>query len=134
MISCVIMVNPGAFQGARKAFLMGEKEAYSQAVDDGYIAEAVGKIQRRFFKRFPVELADDFEPTAEDLAKVDNDEIDMDHAEPDREKLSEREYEAAVKALEERQKRVAFKKGVSILIPKFWRSGFGMLVVYLGSL
>ncbi|PPQ77171.1 hypothetical protein CVT26_008091 [Gymnopilus dilepis] len=105
------MVNPGAFKGVRKLFLMGEKEAYSQAVEDGYIVEAVARTQRRFFKRFPIDLPDEIEPSPEELAKVDDEEIEIDYPEPDREKLSEEEYEAAVKALEERRKRVAFKKG-----------------------
>ena len=107
------MVNPGAFQGARKAFLLGEKEAYSQAVDEGYVPEAVAKIQRRYFKRFPVDLPDNVEPSEEQLAAVDDDEIEPEFPEPDAEKLSAQEYEAAMTALDERRKKILFKKGVS---------------------
>ncbi|PPQ88063.1 hypothetical protein CVT26_007993, partial [Gymnopilus dilepis] len=106
------MVNPGAFHGARKAFLMGEKEAYSQAVDEGYAAECIAKIQRRFFKRFPIDLPDEAEPTAEELAKVDDDEIEPDFPEPERDKMSQQEYEAALDVLEERRKKLVFKKGI----------------------
>ncbi|PPR07728.1 hypothetical protein CVT26_003721 [Gymnopilus dilepis] len=105
------MVNPGAFQGARKIFLMGEKDAYSQAVDEGYIAEGIAKIQRRFFKRFPIDLPDNVDPSPEELAKVDDEEIEPDYPEPERDKMSEAEYEAALKTLDERRKRVAFRKG-----------------------
>ena len=52
---------------------MGEKEAYSQAVDEGYIAECTAKIQRRFFKRFPIDLPDEVEPTPEELASCNGD-------------------------------------------------------------
>ena len=128
------MVNPGAFHGARKAFLMGEKEAYSQAVDEGYAAECIAKIQRRFFKRFPIDLPDEAEPTAEELAKVDDDEIEPDFPEPERDKMSQQEYEAALDVLEERRKKLVFKKGVSICFQKVGRSVCGMPVVYSGTL
>ncbi|PPQ98301.1 hypothetical protein CVT26_013496 [Gymnopilus dilepis] len=104
------MVNPGAFKGARKAFLMGEKETYSRAVDDGYVAEAVAQIQRRFFKRFPLDLPDDVDPTEETLAAVDDDEIEPEREAPDPDTMTKEEYEAAIMVVESRQKKIAFRR------------------------
>ena len=110
------MVNPGAFQGARKAFLLGEKEAYRQAMEEGYIAEAIANIQRRFFKRFPVDLPDDVDPSEEALAAVDDEAIEPEYERPDPEKMSSEEYEEAIKKMEERQKKISFKRGVSVAV------------------
>ncbi|KAF8869052.1 hypothetical protein CPB84DRAFT_1856813 [Gymnopilus junonius] len=105
------MVNPGAFQGAWKAFLMGEKEFYSQAVDDGFVAEAVAKIQLRYFKRFPIDLPEEEDPSPEDLAAVDDDAIEPDYQEPDPEKMTSKEYEEAMEKLGSRQRKIAFRRG-----------------------
>ncbi|KAF8885406.1 hypothetical protein CPB84DRAFT_1750199 [Gymnopilus junonius] len=105
------MVNPGAFQGAWKAFLMGEKEFYSQAVDDGFVAEAVAKIQLRYFKRFPIDLPEEEDPSPEDLAAVDDDAIEPDYQEPDPEKMTSKEYEEAMEKLGSRQRKIAFHRG-----------------------
>lgn len=120
------MVNPGAFQGARKTFLMGKKEAYSQAVDNGYVAEAVAKIQRRYFKRFPIDLSDKVEPTPEELAAIDDDIINPKYEEPDEEKMTTEEYKLAMEKLDVRRTRVAFHKGVS----QAWRS-WRLLVTHM---
>ena len=66
------MVNPGAFRGSRKEFLMSEKAAYSAGMAGGYGADALVLIQRRYFKRYPVDLPHHEEPTAEHLAAVDD--------------------------------------------------------------
>ncbi|KAF8876893.1 hypothetical protein CPB84DRAFT_1852837 [Gymnopilus junonius] len=105
------MVNPRAFQGARKIFLTGEKEAYSQAVDEGFVPEAVVKIQHRYFKRFPIDLPDEVDPTPEELAAVDDEAIDPEYPEPDPEKMTGAEYEAAMEELSKRQRKIAFWKG-----------------------
>ncbi|KAF8907255.1 hypothetical protein CPB84DRAFT_1843965 [Gymnopilus junonius] len=105
------MVNPGAFQGARKAFLMGKKEFYSQAVDDGFVAEAVAKIQLRYFKRFPIDSPEEEDPSPEDLAAVDDDAIEPNYQEPDPEKMTSKEYEEAMEKLGSRQRKIAFHRG-----------------------
>ncbi|KAF8971656.1 hypothetical protein BDZ97DRAFT_1650694 [Flammula alnicola] len=104
------MVNPGAFRGSRKVFLMSQKEAYIEAVAGNYAAEAVALIQRRYFKRYPVELPHDVEPSEEHLAAVDDDAIDADYKEPDAEKLSPEEYAEALVMLERRQKILEFRR------------------------
>ncbi|KAF8875013.1 hypothetical protein CPB84DRAFT_1752823 [Gymnopilus junonius] len=105
------MVNPGAFRGARKVFLMGEKDTYSQAVEDGYVVEAVSKIQCRYFKRFPIDLPEEEDPTPEQLAAIDDDEIEPDFQEPDAEKMTMEEYVAEMEKLGSRQRKIAFKRG-----------------------
>jgi hypothetical protein len=40
------MVNPSAFHGLQKEFLMGEKAAYSTGMAGGYVADALALIQR----------------------------------------------------------------------------------------
>ena len=67
------MVNPGAFQGSRKAFLLSQKADYRDGVVGGYAADALAKIQRKYFKRYPIDLPDLKEPSAEWLAAVDDD-------------------------------------------------------------
>ena len=95
---------------------MGEKEAYRQAMEEGYIAEAIANIQRRFFKRFPVDLPDDVDPSEEALAAVDDEAIEPEYERPDPEKMSSEEYEEAIKKMEERQKKISFKRGVSVAV------------------
>ncbi|KAF8958798.1 hypothetical protein BDZ97DRAFT_1596211, partial [Flammula alnicola] len=67
------MVNPGAFRGSRKEFLMNEKVNYSPGVAGGYAAEALAIIQRHYFKRYPIDLPHDEEPAAGSLDAVDDD-------------------------------------------------------------
>jgi len=107
------MVNPGAFQGGRKVFLMAEKVAFAAAVEGGYARDALANIQRRYLKRYPLDLAHDKEPTPEHLATVDDNEADDDPEEPDKEALTSEEYVIALEKIEERQKLMIFRKGVS---------------------
>ena len=66
--------------------------------------------------------------------EVDDDVIEPDYPEPEQDKMTGEEYEAALNALEERRKKLIFKKGVSICFQKVRRSVVGMPVVYSGSL
>ncbi|KAF9471337.1 hypothetical protein BDN70DRAFT_939020 [Pholiota conissans] len=107
------MVNPGAFRGMRKEFLMSEKAAYSAAVEGGYAADALAQIQRRYFKRFPIDLPHDEDPSPEALALVDDDAADPEPntSEPDPERLSLEEFAATMEHVEERRKLLQFRKG-----------------------
>ena len=107
------MVNPGAFRGSRKEFLMGEKAAYSAAMAGGYGADALALIQRRYFKRYPVDLPHHEEPTAEHLAAVDDDAPEPEPEEPNPENMTKEECEAATKELDRRQTILKFRKAVS---------------------
>lgn len=109
------MPNPGAFHGARKAFLLAEKPTYALAVDDGAAADGLADIQRRFFKRFPIDLPDDQEPTPEHLAAVDDKAADRDVEHPDPTKMTPTDFVSAMEAMKVRQERLIFKKAVSDL-------------------
>ena len=107
------MVNPGTFLGQRKAFMLGEKLAYSEGVKGGFAADALATIQRRYFKRFPVDLPHDDEPSAESLEAVDDDEPEPERVEPDRDTLNEEEFAAALEVVEERRRTLVYRKAVS---------------------
>ena len=110
------MVNPGSFGASRKAFLMSEKPNYSAGVVGGYAADALAIIQRKYLKRFPIDLVHDEEPSEEWLAGVDDEAPFPEQVAPDIEVLSEGEYADALERLEERKKLLAFRKAVSDLI------------------
>lgn len=117
------MVNPGAFRGARKEFLLGEKAAYAQGVEDSYAADALANIWRRYFLRFPIDLPEDQEPTEEELQAVDDNTAIPDVPEPDAETLSPEEYQIAVEALNDRKRRLNYKKAVSDLVTRLSTRG-----------
>jgi hypothetical protein len=106
------MVNPGAFQGTRRAFLVEQKPAYATAVDEGYAVDCLADIQRRYFKRFPVDLDHNVEPSPEDLAAVDDNQPDAELQIPDPDVMPEAEYAATKEAFDARRKLVAFRKEV----------------------
>lgn len=106
------MVHPGAFRGSRKEFLTGEKAAYNAGVDGGYAADALATIQRRYLKRYPIDLPHEDEPTADFLAAVDDNTPDAELPPPDEEASTE-EYEAEVERRRRRGKLVDFRKAVS---------------------
>jgi hypothetical protein len=107
------MVNPGSFGFSRKAFLISQQPAYSAGVVGGYAADALGTIQRKYHKRFPIDLSHDEEPSEEWLASVDDEEPYPEQVAPDIETLGEEEYARVMGALEKRQKLVAFRQAVS---------------------
>jgi len=108
------MVNPGAFQGSRKDFLLSQKACYMAGVVGGYAADALADIQRRYFKRYPIDLEHNEEPTVEWLSMVDDDAPDEEKAEPDINTLDEEQYTAMVEQLEERRLLLTFRKVVRI--------------------
>ena len=71
------MVNPGAFQGSQKEFLLSQKPAYKVGVLGGYTADALSQIQCKYFKRYPIDLPHQEEPSVEWLAAVDDDTPDV---------------------------------------------------------
>src|ERR1700689_4692936 len=106
------MVNPGAFRGSRKDFLMAEKEIYSAGIQGGYANDVLSDIQRRYFKRYPVDLDHDQEPSADRLESVNDEEAVPEPEAPDPDVLSPEEYVEALKRLEERRKLIVYRKAV----------------------
>ena len=108
------MVHPGAFRGTRKVFLMAEKATYAAAVQGGYPSDALVDIQRRYFKRYPIDLPHDEEPSAEHLASVDDNAADVEPEEPKEDVLSPEEYAKAMKRMEERNDLIVCRKAVGL--------------------
>ena len=107
------MVNPGAFQGSRKEFLLSQKAAYKAGVLGGYAADALSQIQRKYFKRYPIDLPHQEEPSAEWLAAVDDDAPDVEQVEPDASTNDDEELAATVERMAERKLLLSFRKAVS---------------------
>ena len=107
------MVNPGAFRGTRKEFLLSQKAAYAEAVVGGFVADTLANIQRKFFKRYPVDLSHDEEPSEEHLAAVDNNTPDPEVQLPDAEKMTTEEYQDAIRSWDEHGSLIKFCKAVS---------------------
>ena len=107
------MVNPGSFQGARKDFLLGEKVAYKAAVTGGYARDALATIQRRFFKCFPIGLPLTVDPSAEELAAIDDDTPDDEEEDPEEKNMTPEEFVVARQAFQERRRLFLFRKAAS---------------------
>jgi hypothetical protein len=107
------MVNPGAFQGSRKTFLQSQKVDYQAGVVGGYAADALAQIQRKYLKRYPIDLLHSEEPSPEWLARVDDEAADEEQVGPDLDALDEEELAAAIVQLEERGALLRFRKAVS---------------------
>ena len=111
---CSTMVNPGAFRGSRKEFLLSQKAVYAEAVIGGYVADALADIQRKYFKRYPIDLPHGEEPSQEHLANVDDNAPDVDPEEPDREQLGEELFEKKVAELQQRTELIRYRKAVRV--------------------
>ena len=109
------MVNPGAFQGSRREFLLSQKPAYKAGVIGGYAADALAEIQCKYFKRYLIDLPHSEEPSAEWLAEVDDDAPEKDQEELDVSSDSE-EYAIVAKKMETRRSLLTFRKAVR----SFW--------------
>ena len=107
------MVNPGAFQGSRKIFLQSQTADYQAGVVGGYAADALAQIQRKYFKRYPIDMPHNEEPSTERLATVDDEAAEEELEGPDIDALDEDELAAAMVKLEERQVMLRFRKAVS---------------------
>jgi len=94
-------------------FLMGELPAYAKAVEDGYAIDAIALISRRYFKRYPVDLPLDEEPTPEHLAAVDDDAIEPDEPPMDHTQLGLEEFIDEGLRREERAALVVYRQAVS---------------------
>lgn len=102
------MVNPGAFSGSRKAFLLSNIPAYIAAVNRNVAAEFLLNLQRRYLKRYPPTLPHEEEPSAELLAQIDDDAPDT---EMDLTQYSTEKQEEIAKLLK-------FRKDVCLFLSK----------------
>jgi len=100
-----------AYTRKRYDFLAGEKAAYKLAVLGGFQSDCIADIQRRFFKRFPISLPSDEEPTDKALALVDDSALDPEYPAPDT-SLDDKAFVEAQAAFRERQERLKKEKEV----------------------
>jgi len=107
------MVNPSAFQGTHKDFLLSQKAAYMAGVAGRYAADALADIQHRYFKHYLIDLPHSDEPSAEWLAMVEDDTPDVEREEPDISTLDEEQHATVMKQLEERRALYMFCKSVN---------------------
>ncbi|KAF9471423.1 hypothetical protein BDN70DRAFT_820018, partial [Pholiota conissans] len=107
--SCA-MVNPGAFLGSRKEFLAAQQELYATSITENHVADTVADIQRRYFKRYPLSLPHNEEPSSEWLANVNDDAPDEDLLLPDQSALDEQAFKAAMSTYNEQVKLLKFRK------------------------
>ncbi|KAF8160583.1 hypothetical protein BJ912DRAFT_865516, partial [Pholiota molesta] len=108
------MVNPGAFKGTRKEFLAAQSTLYANAVINNHVADTVSDIQRRYFKRYPITLAHDEEPSEDWLSQVDDNAPETDLDPPSAEGLDEEALEAAQKIYDDQIKLIKLRKEVCI--------------------
>ncbi|KAF8201854.1 hypothetical protein BJ912DRAFT_843261, partial [Pholiota molesta] len=104
------MVNPGAFKGTRKEFLAAQSTLYANAVINNHVADTVSDIQRRYFKRYPITLAHDEEPSEDWLSQVDDNAPETDLDPPSAEGLDEEALEAAQKIYDDQIKLIKLRK------------------------
>lgn len=107
------MVNPGGFSGLRKKFLDDEQAAYNAAVEAKRAADTLADIQRRYFKRFPVTLAHNEDPTEDFLASVDDNAPDPELTSPNRANMdSDDGYDRAKRVYELQVLEIKMRKAV----------------------
>ncbi len=109
------MVNPGAFRGKRKEFMIAEQEGYFQGVQEDHAAEVVASIVRHYFKRFPIWLSEDVEPSDEDLACVDGSAPDPEISVLSKDGVEASKYKRLKSLYDKDMKKLTFKKQVSRL-------------------
>ena len=109
------MPNRGAFLGSRLDFMHAQNSLYAAAVVANTKDECVANIQRRYFKRYPIDLEHNVEPTLEFLDSIDDDEADPEVVAPDPDLLSPEEFKEAMDVFAVRQEQLVFRKKVSRL-------------------
>jgi hypothetical protein len=113
------MPNPGGFAGSRLKFLEDEFPAYMKAVIDNREDDFILDLWRRYFKCYPVDLADDVEPTEETLASVNDDEPDKEPEPPNKETMTEEEYTEQLLKFKRLEEDIDKKKKVSSISSYF---------------
>lgn len=110
------MPNPGAFLGSRKVFLHDQQDLYAIAVKNGHIADTVSDIQRRYFKRYPIDLPHNQEPSEEWLAQVDDDALDDELVAPNSYEMTHEDWLAATEKYDAQIRDIKARKDVSNFI------------------
>lgn len=113
------MPNPGTFTGSCSVFLKEQLERYAHAVKDGNINDVVADIQCRYFKRYPITLAHDKEPSQEWLDQVNDNAPDLEIEPPNVDGMSPEDASTALREHADLMKKLKDRKDVSNI---FFRS------------
>ncbi|KAF9030913.1 hypothetical protein BJ165DRAFT_1535574 [Panaeolus papilionaceus] len=106
-----------AFQGSRAQFILDAKPEYAAGVIGGYAKDAVARIQRRYFKVYPIELPHEQEPSEEHLKNIDYDAPDEELEPPSPELLDDEEYQKQLALYEAHQRLIVYRKGSHRPVP-----------------
>ncbi len=107
------MVNPGAFRGSHREFLIQQIEGYIKAVEEGCAVEYIADVVRRYLKRYLISLTHNVEPSPEHLAHVNDDAPDPEIPMPDEDSLTFVEYEKQMNKYQEDCKTLKYQAEVS---------------------
>lgn len=101
-----------AFNGLRLKFMEEQLEGYVTAVVESRENDFVLDVQRRYFKRFPLSLPHDVEPSKESLDTLDDNAPDPEIKEPNQKDMSDEEYKATKNAFDHNCTLLQFRKEV----------------------
>jgi hypothetical protein len=94
-------------------FMEEQLEGYATAIIESRENDFVLDVQRRYFKRFPLSLPHDIEPSKESLDTLDDNAPDPEIKEPNQKDMSGEEYKAAKNAFDHNCALLQFRKEVS---------------------
>lgn len=112
------MVNPGVFVGSRKIFLESQKDIYAAAVAGNHVIDTVADIQRRYFKRYPIDLPHNEEPSDTWISQVDDDAPDPEIEAPNMDILGPAACNIAYLEYDAKIKNLKTRKEVSLILKK----------------
>lgn len=110
------MLARAAFSGLRLQFMEEQLEGYATAVVESRDNDFVLDVQRRYFKRFPLSLSHDVEPSQESLDSVNDNTSDPELQEPNQKDMSDEEYKDAKSIFDHNCALLHFRKDVSEFI------------------
>ncbi len=108
------MVNPGAFHGKRKEFLLTKQDSYAQAMKEDGAMEQLANIVHRFLKRFPISMPDNVKPTNSELEHVNDAAPDIEQPVPDESALSAEEYAKEMVVFKSDGEKLTFRQQVGV--------------------
>ncbi|PBK81488.1 hypothetical protein ARMGADRAFT_1144191 [Armillaria gallica] len=103
------MVNPGAFCGSCREFLIQQIEGYIKAVEEGHAAEYIADMVQHYLKRFPITLTHNVKPSPEHLAHVNDNVPDPEILMPDEDSLTFVEYKKQMNKYQEDCKTLKYR-------------------------
>lgn len=107
------MPNPGKFHGKRKEFLTTKRPEFNASVNNDRVPDVLMQIYQAYFRRFPMTMSEDDEPTDEALAAVDDNAAEPEDNTVALDELSGEAYDIALEKMKDERNALDAKKGVS---------------------